>query len=145
LFCLPSIYTIRSDPSARSLLHLSIFSRFQLRMMPPNHPSAPTPSSSSSIQPNTAPPPHRQPHLSGVPLPPPQCLTPTAVGSEILPSSFILLQSAHRRRCVPTTRHGQQVGRNAFYAGSSSPVVLDTRARIFSRFILNIYDSICFL
>ena len=37
------------------------------------------------------------------------------------------------RRCVPTTRHGQQVGRNAFYAGSSSPVVLDTRARIFSR------------
>jgi hypothetical protein len=122
---LSSIYTVRSDTSDRSLLRSSIFSRFQLRTMPPNHPSAPMPSSSSSIQPNTAPPPHRQPHRSGVPLPPPQCLTPTAVGSEILPSSFILLQSAHWRRRVPTTRHGQQVGRNAFYTGSSSPVLLD--------------------
>jgi hypothetical protein len=40
--------------------------------------------------------------------------------------------------CSPeTTRahntHGQQVGRNTFYAGSSSPVLLDARARIFSR------------
>ena len=109
-------------------------------MMPPNHPSAPTPSSSSSIQPNTAPPPHRQPHLSGVPLPPPQCLTPTAVGSEILPSSFILLQSAHRDDACP------QHAMDSRWAGTpstldpllpwsltrereSSHVLLDTRVR----------------